>query len=116
MDKKHVLCLVTLLSVSSLYAASRDCQMTTRCEKCDKQDEEEVAVVLSNFAGMVASFINMTSNPNDTRVVGQNLGNIIHGIGNIVSVAIKAGETIEEYVQSQDFREKVMRLVLSIKN
>ena len=38
---------------------------------------------------------------------------MIHGIGNIVSAAIRGGIEIEEYVTSEDFREKIHGLLLN---
>ena len=118
MNKKLALGLAAIFYISTNAAVQEEISCTTisKCEKCrqrEREDEEEVTTVLTNFAGMVVSFINMTQDPHNSRNIGYNLGNMIHGIGNIVSAAIRGGIEIEEYVTSEDFREKIHGLLLN---
>jgi len=118
MDKRLVLGIATLFSFAA-FAQEVQEPVPKKCEQCrqqqqrDREAEEEVATVLTNFAGMVASFISMTQDPHNPRNIGSNLGNIVHGIGNIITAAVRGGIEIEEYVTSEDFRKKVCEMVIN---
>ena len=106
MKKGVLICALALTFAGSAYAQRR-------CEKCEQEEfiDQEAAIVLTNFAGMIGSVINIAHNPDNTRNVGRNLGDIIHGIANIVGTAIKRGKPVEDYIRSDEFKEKVEEIV-----
>jgi len=109
MKKELLICTLVLTLFGSAYSTNAQ----RRCEKCEQEEflDEEAAIVLTNFAGMIGSFINIVQNPDNARNVGRNLGDMIHGIGNIVSMAIKRGKPIEDYIRSNEFKEQVRELI-----
>ncbi|MCK5632263.1 hypothetical protein KAH94_00780 [bacterium] len=80
---------------------------------CPPDIDEEGAAVLTQFAGMVCSFVNILQSPHNSANVGSNLGKIVHGLGNIISIAIKRGQPIAEYIQTDEFKEKMEHLIVS---
>jgi len=85
-----------------------------RCQQRERKEKEKVAAIFTILAGMVASFIDTRQDgPHKPCKIGSNLCNIFHGLGNIITAAIKGGVQIEEYVASEDFREKIHALVMN---
>lgn len=74
--------------------------------------DKEKAIILGHFAGIVSSFLTLVQDPHNTTHVGHHLGDMVHGVANIISTAIRKGKKIEEYVQSQEFKKEIAQLVV----
>jgi hypothetical protein len=85
-----------------------------KCQNCQKQDEITNQVVISNFANMIMSIIQMAANPYDPQTLAAGGCNIVSGIANIAQQAAKLvqqGEISEDQVAAH-FYAKMIELGL----
>lgn len=76
-----IFCLVTTLSVVSLV------QTQVRNEKLS--DDQMTGLVLHTFANIVGNFVNIVADPHNPDVVGPSVGNILTGIVNVATEALR---------------------------
>jgi len=101
--------LVAVLSCTFLYNHAE--QAPEKCQNCVLQQQQQQyqqqldaqtdQVVISNFANMLMSIIQMAANPYDPQTLAQNGCNIVAGIANIAQQAckmVRQGEIAEDQV------------------
>lgn len=101
--------LAAALSCTFLYNYAE--QEPDKCQNCVLQQQQQQyqqqldaqtdQVVISNFANMLMSIIQMAANPYDPQTLAQNGCNIVAGIANIAQQAckmVKEGEVAEDQI------------------
>lgn len=72
--------------------------------------DEEAIIVLGHFAGIVSSFFTLLQAPRDTNNVGRSLGDMVDGLVNIISTAVRKGKKLENHVQTPEFKKEIAKL------
>ncbi len=111
--KKHLILLCTIFLLGTVSVSAQQPSQPKQAHHCPPEIDHEGEVVLSHFAGILGSFINILQAPRDNANVGHNLGNMVHGLANIIATAIKRGEIIHEYVTSQEFAQEVEAFIVT---
>lgn len=107
MNKKK--CVAFLMLSSIWFTVNAE---TQQCPKHGQPIDEEAVIVLSNFAGMVGSFINILQDPHNSENVGHNIGNMVHGIANILTTAITRSIPVMGYINSEQFKDDLEKLIV----
>jgi len=112
--KKTMMLLVLFISTCTTRTVAVEHQEIQRCKNCqqrDLEDKKEVSTVLTNFAIMLTSLINIAQNPCATK---EHLLIIANGLVNIAMLAINKGsntQNIQKLLQSEEFIDQVNVLV-----
>lgn len=95
-----------LLTLSILVCTSHSlyCEETNNNKQQQQAAiDEEGMEILGHFAGMLGSFVGILQAPHDPANVGNNIGNMVHGLANILQVATRSGKDLAAYIESEEF-------------
>jgi len=101
--------IILLFTHCSTKTAPTQSNQQTQQHQCPPDLDEEGIAVLYQFAGIFGNFINVCNGSN----VGNNIGNMVHGLANILQIATRCGKNLEEYVRSDAFKKEVTLLLKS---
>lgn len=109
--KRSLYIFAALILLASFSTKAKEKEMTRCSHYPNGEVDEEAAIVLSTFAGMIGHFAEIVKDPHNEENpnnVAVNLLGIGQGIVNIFATAVSRGIQI-----AKDFREKVAAIILS---
>jgi len=83
-----------------------------KCKKCEEKENQKIRAIASYIFGIISSLLNiLQAAPSDKQSVGTNINGIVASVGSIVATAVKGGAVVQEYVESEEFKEEVKTMV-----